>query len=420
MGGEQKTQVRGGIGIFSGRTPFVWISNQFGNTGMTLSEYSNYGDFVFNPDPHDQPEIDPNRTAEVNLIDENYRFPQVFRTNIAIDKELWMGFTGTVEFIYSKSMDEIKYQNINIEQEGVNSKDGRPMFGSVQYAGSNRFNVNRVDWDFYDVMFLTNTDEGFNYTLSFQLQKEFESGGMINTSYTYGMSKDLFSGTSSQAKSNWKYNPTEGDPNNPPLTYSSHDTRHRIVFAISKKFQFFPNAPTTLAMFYQGRSGRPYSTIYDNDYNGDGQYNDCIYVPATEDDIELTEGSSWADLDAYISADPELDKYRGQIAPRNVSRDPWTHQVDIKITQGIPIPGLKGHKLELSLNVENFLNIFNKDWGVVKYIQFNDQLLKFQGHNDAGEPTFSFEGDNETDDARYNINQTLSRWRLMFGVRYKF
>jgi hypothetical protein len=416
--GNKITQLRGGIGIFSGRTPFVWISNQFSVNGIDLTEiyYTNYAGIPFNPDPYTQPAMPGAGGAEINIIDRDYKFPQTLRTNIAIDRELPFGFTGTLEFIYSKVLNEIKYQNINLQQVGT-QYDGRPLYGHIAFGSY--WDVDYIHPDFTNVILLTNTNKGFNYTLSAQLQKELKGGGLINLSYTYGMSKDLFSGTSSQAISNWGYNITDGDPNEPELTYSSHDTRHRIAVALSKVFRFFKNAPTTFSIFFDGRSGRPYSTIYVYDYNGDGRSNDSIYVPKDANDIILTSGT-WAELDAYIKGDPALDSHRGQILPRNASRDPWYNRVDIKIAQEIPLPGLKGHKIILSFDIENVLNLIDKDAGYYRYIQFDDAPLQFDGYNSAGVPTFRFRGDASEKDARYVLNQEFSRWRGMFGIKYRF
>lgn len=421
--GDQSLQARGGIGIFSGRTPYVWISNQYSNTGTLLGEYliTNPGFFI--TDPNNQPEnpVGGAAAGDINLIAEDYKFPQVLKMNIAIDKELPFGFIGTVEFVYSKSINEIKYQNINLAPTGqTNAFDGRPLYGTQSTSGTARYGTpNRVSRGFYNVLLLENTDEGFQYTLSFQLQKEWNDGSMVNASYTYGMAKDLFSGTSSQAISNWRYNNTDGDPNNPSLGYSSFDTRHRIVFAMTKRFDFFKSAPTYFSIFYNGRSGHPYSTIYFNDVNGDNQANDLIWVPASADDVIMTRGT-WEELDAYIKADPGLDKYRGQIVPRNASRDPWTHLVDLKVSQAIPIPGLKGHKLELFVTMANFLNLFDKDWGVYRYIDFDDSPLTFMGYDTAtGKPKFDFYGKNGKNQ-RYTVNQVLSRWKALFGIKYRF
>ncbi|MCP5102164.1 MAG: TonB-dependent receptor plug domain-containing protein [bacterium] len=416
--GNKKTQLRGGFGIFSGRTPFVWISNQYTVNGVSNTEvyYTNYSGIDFVSDPYNQPQMPGSSGSEISLHDADYKFPQTLRTNIAVDRELPYGFTGTIEFIYSKAINEIMYQNINLKQVGT-QQDGRPTYGTLGFGTF--WDVDWVNPNFTNVIYLTNTNKGYNYNLSFQLQKKFTGGGLINTSYTYGESKDLFSGTSSQASSNWGYNTTSGNPNDPELSHSSHDTRHRFMFAIAKTFRFIPNAPTTFSLFYTARSGRPYSTIYRYDYNGDGRSNDSIYVPRDENDIILTSGT-WAELDAYIKGDPALDSHRGQILPRNASRDPWYHRVDFKIAQEFPVPGMKGHKIVLSFDIENLMNLFDKEAGYYKYIQFDDAPLQFQGYNGDGVPTFSFRGDASSDDARYILNQEFSRWRGMFGIKYKF
>jgi hypothetical protein len=421
--GKQKVMVRGGVGIFSGRTPYVWISNQYSNTGVDLGRYRVYYPDFFVTDPYNQPDNpSPYATGDINLIDKNYKFPQVFKTNIAVDAGLPMGFTGTVEFVYSKSINEIRYRNINIAPTGaINPFDGRPLFGSQSTSGSSPYGYPAyVNPEFQNVLLLSNTKEGFQYNLSFQVQKEWDDGSMFNASYTYGMAKDLFAGTSSRAISNWQYNIVKGDPNNPELAYSAHDTRNRFFISFSKTLNLIKGAPTTFSIVYDGRTGRRYNTRYYNDVNGDGVQNDSIYVPASADEFILTKGT-WADLDKYISDDPALDAHRGQILPRFASHDPFYHQLDLKLTQAIPVPGLKGHKLEVFLTVKNFLNMLNKDWGVYRYILYDDTPLTFVGYDEAtGKPMLEFWGKAAEKNDRFSINQVLSRWQMLFGFNYRF
>ena len=351
------------------------------------------------------------------------------KTNFAVDAQLPFGFTGTVEFVYSRSINEIKYQNINIAATGETCAfDGRPLFGEPAYGdyGSRYGWANYVSGDFQNVIYLTNTNKGFQYNLSFQVQKEWADGSMLNASYTYGMAKDLFGGTSSRAISNWQYNIVKGDPNEPELSYSAHDTRNRFFFTISKRFEFIKHAPTTLGLVYDGRTGHRYSTRYYNDVNLDNVLNDSIYVPRTADELILTKGT-WADLDQYIKDDPALEANRGKILPRFASHDPFYHQLDLKLTQAIPVPGLKGHKIEVFLTVKNFLNLLNKDWGVYRYILYDDTPLTFKGYDETtGKPMFEFWGDSRDDDGnfdaneRFTINQILSRWQMLFGFNYRF
>lgn len=417
---NQDLQIRGGLGIFSGRTPYVWISNQYGNTGTLQGRFRDFSPDFFITDPNAQPPTTAGSPApgDINLITEDYNFPQVFKTNIAIDKKLPGGFTGTFEFVYSKSLNEIKYENINLQQVGTSAMDGRPLYGPQ--TSSTRDYPDYVHDNFQNVILLTNTSEGYQWTASFQLQKEWGKGNMINAFYTYGESKDLFGGTSSRAVSNWGYNITKGDPNNPELSWSTHDPGHRIGIAITKKFEFIKNAPTLISIFFNGRSGRRYSTIFYNDVNGDGRQNDAAWLPANESDVILTKGT-WAELDKYISDDPALDKYRGQIVPRNASRDNWYNGLDLKIAQTVPIPGLKGHQLELFFTLKNLLNLLDNEQGVYRYINFDDAPLTFKGYDTAtGKPILQFWGKASDADARFSINELLSRWQMVLGFKYRF
>ena len=260
---DKKTQVRGGIGIFSGRTPYVWISNQFSNTGMEFTRYrSDNPTFSFVADPLNQPESGYRAwypaSAKSTSSTRTSPIPQVLRTNLAVDHELPLGIIGTLEFIYSKNLNEILYQNLNLRQTGVIGLGGRIMYArdyDVVTTGSKSFN---------DVIYLTNSTQGYQYSLSLQLQKNFNKNSWANFTYTYGQAKDVNSGTSSQAASNFGYNPIRYDANDPELTWSNYDVRHRIGAAVSYTFNFLKNAPTSIGLFYGGRSGRPYSTTYNS------------------------------------------------------------------------------------------------------------------------------------------------------------
>ena len=424
---DKKTQIRGGIGIFSGRTPYVWISNQFSNSGIDFTRFDlTNPTFKFVPDPLNQPESGPglvSGVSEVDIIDKNFTYPQVLRTNLAIDKELPLGIIGTLEFIYSKNINDILYQNLNLRQTGVIGVGGRIMYArdvDVKATGKKSFN---------DVIYLTNSTKGYQYSLSVQLQKSFNKNSWANFTYSYGQAKDVNSGTSSQAASNFGYNPVRYDVNNPELTWSNYDVRHRIGAAVSYTLNLLKNAPTSLGVFYGGRSGRPYASTYNySDANGDsGTGNDLVYVPNALGDVILTDSKgialldqagAWAVLDAFISRDAGLNAARGTIVPRNASREPWYHGLDARIAQDIPVPGLKDHRLQLTLDVMNVLNLFNKDWGKLVYVSNqNDVPWTYKGIDKAtGKEKIQF-----TDRAnKFIISQLASRWQAQLGLRYSF
>ncbi len=427
---DKKTEVRGGIGYFSGRTPYVWISNQFSNTGMEFTRLDIRSSIpAFTPDALNQPipQGAAGLTTEVDLIDKNFSYPQLLRANLAVDHELPFGIVGTLEFIYSKNLKEIQYQNLNLRNLGTTTLGGRTTYArdkDVQALGKAYFT---------DVIYLTNTNQGYQYNLSVQLQKNFSDHSWINAYYTYGQSKDVNSGTSSQAASNFVYNPIRYDVNNPELTWSNYDVRHRLGIAFSWQIKLIPRAPTSISMFYSGRSGRPYSTTYNYfDANGDAATgNDLVYVPANQNEVIFVSSSGavmadqaglWASFDAFIKGDPGLNDYRGKIVPRNSSRDPWYNGLDARIAQDIPIPKLDTHSLQLTLDVINVLNLLNKDWGKSYYVSSqNDVPWTLQGSNYGVDPTTGQQRIVWTPRVnRYSLSQLGSRWQIQIGVRYKF
>ena len=419
---DKTTQVRGGIGLFSGRTPYVWISNQFSNTGMEFTRLDiRNPTFTFVKDPLNQPTGGAGLTSEVDLIDSNFTYPQLFRANVAIDRELPFGIIGTVELIYSKNLHEINYQNKNIRDLGTKGMGGRYLY------------ARDVSALYTDVIYLTNTNKGYQYTLSLQLQKNFSNRSWINLFYAYGQAKDINSGTSSQAASNFGYNNIRYNPNDPELVWSNFDVRHRLGAAFSWQLKLISNAPTTLSMFYGGRSGRPYSTTYNFfDANGDAASgNDLVYVPANQSEVIFvnSSGVAWADQDGlwasfnkFISGDPGLADNRGKIAPRNASRDPWSHTLDMRIAQDLPVPVVSGHRLQLTLDIINVLNLLNHNWGKSYYVSNqNDTAWTLQGSNYGVDPVTGKMRIQWTDRLnRYALSQLGSRWQIQAGVRYSF
>ncbi len=412
--GNRTTQIRGGTGVFSGRVPYVWISNNFGNTGTLYAEVRGGAGTIFSPDPFNQPKSGdpgtgaPRLTSEVNIIDPDYVMPSLFRGNIAIDQKLKHDFVLTGEFLYSKSINDPMYEKINIRPATTTWPDGRPRYGGTEGGNGN----------FFDVLLLKNTGDHYQYNFSFQLQRNVARGISTNIGYTFTKAMDKNSVTSSQARSQMRFNAVPGDPNNPPLTRSVYDIPHRIFASISYTTELFAkNAATTISIFYNGQSGRPYSYIYRGDFNNDGfDANDLIYVPRNADDIILTTGN-WAELNAFIESDDYLRNQRGSITKRNAARNPWMDMIDLRIVQEVPI--IAGHKLEFSLDILNVMNLIYSQWGRVEFVPFDYELLGYQGVDAvSGKPQFSFAP--PANNNPFTVDNLASRWQLQFGVRYAF
>ncbi len=436
--GDKTTQIRGGIGIFTGRVPFVWLSNQYSNTGVefgrvdirnsngTLGQIQPIFSRGFIANPDSQPTAQqlnlPAGSSEINLVTKDFKMPQLLRFNVAADRSLPSGLVGTVEFLYSKVLNEILYQDINLRQPtGTLTGDGRPVYPSAR----------QINTAFTNVILLGNTNKGYQYSLTFQLQKPFQKGIFGSLAYTYGESKDINSGRSSQAVSNWRFNQIVVNPNDPPITYSAYDLRHRIVGSISYRAEYAKRFATTISLVYVGQSGIPYSFVYDGDLNGDGEIaNDLLYIPRNQEEIVLvTSGTSdlrtptqiWEQLNTFIENDPYLKNNRGKYAERNGARTPWTHQIDMRLMQEISfMVKNRKHSLQLTFDVLNLGNVLNEEWGRIYTVpDQQDAPIRFvgrEGGRDSGRPTFTFLNKQSS----WQVDNLLSRWQAQFGARYIF
>lgn len=447
--GEYTTQIRGGAGIFSGTPPFVWISNQYSNTGADYGRVdarffeANWGDGFFSPDPNDQPTpgdgsgLPTVQTTEVNLIEEDFKYPQAAKFNLAIDQDLPYGIRATLEGIYSKSINAVTYRNINLGQTGT-APDGRPLYGDIFYNsnfGTASGSPNRLDPRFTNALVLDNTDKGYNYSLTAELEKQFNWGLHANLSYTNNRAESVNNGTSSRAISNWQYNENK-DVNNPRIGSADFERRHRILANLGYTFSWADRFRTTVSVIYDGRSGTPYSWIYDGNANGDTRFdNDLMYVPASQDEVVLTSGN-WNELNDWIASESSLNDYRGEVVPRGTAREPWTNFLDFRINQEIET--FSGQRLEITASMFNVLNFLNEEWGQRESVSFNNyRAVQFEqyvdqdfidnrgaqynlGSADIGKPVLNFDPDNVTAEEIYSTNNLGSRWQMQIGLRYSF
>ncbi len=424
--GDKTLQLRGGVGLFTGRVAYVWISNQYSNTGVDLARVFVTGASVpnFSPDPYNQPKLPGTPTAEINLTDKNFKLPQVLRASFGVDKLLPFGFIGTIEGQYTKTINDVLYQNINLKPQGYLA-DGRPIYGTWNYS-QRRWTLQQYNSLFTSVILMSNTSKGYTYNLTFQLERPLAPDGIYaKFAYTYGVSKDLNSAVSSIALSQWRFNHAV-DPNNPALSYSNFDYRHRVLGIISYRREIWRGIAATIGLYYNGLSGQPYSWVYNGDVNGDGQVeNDLIYIPKDRNDIILVDvggnnlpytNQAYDELNSFIENDPYLSKNRGKFAERMAARGPWTHQVDARLT--IEVPSIRGHKLELTFDILNLTNLLNKDWGIVKTVAFQRAfLLRFRSLDPTtGKPRFIWTGAPVT----ATPSDLASRWQAQIGIRYTF
>jgi hypothetical protein len=417
--GDGNEQVRGGLGLFTGRTPYVWLSNQYINTGLELTRISvtnaatNRIPFV--ADPLNQPTTVPGARVlsnELNVIDPDYEFPSLWRGNLGYDRELGLwGLLGSAELLYSKTVKDIKYENLNLIQTGTRF-DGRPAYDVA--AGG------RVSNAISSTILLTNTDRGDQWNLSLKLERPFRGGWFASGSYAYGQTRSVLDAKSSQAASNWGNARTPGDPNNLPLARSDFDVGHRINLAASYLWNLPRSFTVTAAMFYNGQSGRPYSISYNNtDVNGDAQFfNDLLFVPRNASDVVVINGTP-AQLDELIDGDACLRESRGQITERNCGRQPFTNSMDVKLAVGLPI---QRAKVELTFDVLNFLNLLNDEWGRYEFLDFQTfNAVAYRGIDAAtGKAIYDIATSTSPTFRKFTIDNLRSRWQGQFGLRVRF
>jgi hypothetical protein len=474
---QKKTQVRGGLGLFSGRVPYVWLSNQLSNNGVLfgseLSQNTNgVAGRVFNPsvDAY-RPKVDFTSVItplsyNLAITDANFKFPQIFRANMAIDQTLGEGWLATFEGIYTKDINAINTENINLPSSIRNAigADNRPIFFNVGTNGFPSTKFNRINGlvanggttlpanlaatspDISDAILIKNTNNGYSYALTGTIAKTFESGLFASLSYTYTDSRSVNDGGST-AIGIWNGRAVSGDPNADVLSYSNYLQKHRILAFGSYKLNYSKWASTTFGFSYSvGPAGR-YSYVYNGDMNGDAQTsNDLIYIPRDASEIVLrnipatataplyTAAQQWTDLDNFIKQDSYLNSRRGQYAERNGAELPWSAQFDFKIIQDFYIKiGKKTNTFQLTFDLFNAGNYVSSNWGL-NQSAIRTSLLSFAGYDNAagfvatgsvptGKPVFTFpfrSGSTVLGETFQNNAGLTSRWQGQIGIRYIF
>ncbi len=416
--GDGREQVRGGVGMFTGRPAFVWLSNQFSNTGIDFTRigasFNANNKIPFVADPLNQPKTVTGATAgsfanEIDLIDPDFKFPSILRGNFGYDRELGFGFLGTAELVWSKTLQDIAYQNLNFAPSAtVKGIGGRPFF------------IRQVT-TLSDVILLQNTDQGYNWNLSFQARRPLRNGLYLDGSYSYGVAKSIMDGTSDQAASNWGNVYVPGDPNHAPVSRSNFDPGHRVNMTVAYDIPMWKSYKTTISMFYSGQSGRPYTLTFNRDVNGDNRgANDLLYIPASAQELTFT-GGTYDQFALFINADSCLAEYTGQIIPRNACRGPWQNTLDARVSVHLPFRRVRA---EITADVLNLINLFDSKQGQFQYASFG-QISVFSTVPTSVTATAPLTGYNistltSPTFTKFFRDDLRSRWQLQLGARLRF
>ena len=445
---ERPTQLRGGFGLFQGASANVWLSNPFTNNGVTVSVFGcgtaglpgctgTLPAFSMNPDSQPRLNLGGVIPQDVDFVADDLEQPAVWKGNLAFEHELpWHGLVFSAEVILLSTYAGIHYEHLNLGAPTGRSPDGRPMFwnaagylpSSWNQAGVGtgvqaRFNRDRA---YREVLLARKTKKGGAENFSLSLQKPMGEGDawFWQVGYAYGDARDVNQMAGSMSVENWASR-TVFDPNEEISSRSSFAVRDRFTAAASFRHFFFEGYRTEIGAFYEGRKGRPYSYVFDNDANGDGiAGNDLLYIPAGPGDVLFGSAAEEAAFWAYVGANADLNGRRGQLAERNGQFSSWVNSVDLRISQ--ELPGLfEGNKVELWLDVLNVGNLINKDWGHIEEVFVSGfgqpqglGIVEYGGIDPAsGRFVYRF----NTPDAEVRRDAVgQSRWALQLGLRYRF
>ncbi len=470
INGDQSIVLRGGTGVFVGRMPFAWLGYAYTLNGSV------YGNIDYRPasgtvvplaiNPLNLKDtvskyggVSASNTREVDIIDNNFKLPTIWRSSAAVDFKFGKGYKLTLDALYTKTIHDVKFQQINLKDQTEYYTTGPTQ--TPVYTGG------KLYAQYSNAYFLTNTSEGYRYNLTAQLSKATNNIAMgkhtlnLNWSlaYTYGVSKDISNGIRNSFQSNYEVNPAI-TPNSAQLSYSNFDLRNRIVGTFSTNLIWNQTNATSLSFFYSGQSGSPYTVVYSSGGNpfGNGANANLPYIPKDQNDIKLvdvvksgqvyTASQQWNDLNTLLSGDKYLSTRRGQYAERNGLHTPWNHELDLKLMHEFKLSKTnKMQSLQISLDVFNVLNLINNDWGHITFVtnvnNYTVNLLSFAadpsntkaslitasnptgivpvGKPSSGyNPAFTFNKPTGLTNQYYTVDPINSRWQGQVGIKFNF
>lgn len=430
--GDKKTQVRGGLGLFSGRPAFVFVSNAVGNNGMQAGQISQDNTVVypFSPNilrnaPTPNPGV-PAPSYNIAPIEKSFRFPQIFRTNLAVDQKLFGNIVGSAEFLFTQSISNIFYYNANQKVPVTNftGPDKRPRF-----AGSS--SLVRINSNINDATVLSSRPYGANTSVTLKIEQPIKKGISWMVAYNFGRTKD-FSSSSTIAFSSFTSTRTVNGNNLPGYSFSDNDTRHRVIGNITYRKEFAKAAALQISLYGQSQSLGRFSYGYSNDMNLDGiSGNDLLYIPKDQSEMNFdaitgttpfTVQQQKDAFEAYIMNNSYLKNHRGEVAKRNGVLQPMLTRFDlsamVEIFKNI---GKQRHTIQFRGDIFNIGNMIKNSWGVA-HVTNTTSPLQYSRVDANGLPYFKMNTvNNSLTYETYRKGTSIADvWQAQLGVRYIF
>lgn len=434
---DRRSVLRGGVGIFNGRAPFVWLSNIWSNTGVEMKgttirtnapSFEKYGADI------DRLMAENSGTSSkptINTVARNFKFPQVLRANLAWEQTLPGDVKMTLEGLYSKNLNNVWFENLAL------SPAGKVYAVNAKYENSATTYFSSDNKSYSAIYHLKNTNKGYSYSVSAKVEKSFAFGLDLMASYTFGRSYSVNDGTSSVAASNWG-NYYAVDPTREVLAPSMFDKPHRVLAVVTYDSPRYGRGrfQTHVGLTYNGFSGQRYSLTYSDvsaSFNGDWRTgNSLLYIPtATElgemqfTDIKNSKGEitmsaeqQRAAFGQWIEDDSYAHSHRGQYAERNSNLAKWENHFDLHLAEDFYYLNKRGSKISLTFDVINFANMLNKKWGTVYADSWSVNILKVASTSTDADGnhvnSYQYLGN------KINESPVSSRWHAQLGLRVTF
>ncbi|MDR0824494.1 MAG: carboxypeptidase regulatory-like domain-containing protein [Prevotella sp.] len=448
--GDKSIVLRGGTGVFTGLVPFVFFVNMPINSGMVQNT-----DIITDPTVlskiklvKDQseimkllPDLFPQKPEEkapssIAAVDKNFKLPQVWKNNIAVDYLVPISFplSLTFEAMYSKDINQIVQRNVNV----VDLDDATaPRFNGPD----NRYKYpdsRRLYPEISEAMVLYNTSKGYSYSLNFMTEMEPAPNLRLMAAYTYTESKDISGNPGDQAASSWRNTPSINGPNHLVLYNSQYRMPHKIVASANYDISWSKYHDTSLGLYYSGYNASTFSYGYNNDMNGDGVNTDLIYIPKTKDELIFVDKNGFTanqQRDAfwdYINQDHYLRKHKGEYAHSYAALYPWYNRLDIKVIESYNFyVGGRKNTIQLSFDILNLPNLLNSNWGALKVPVLSTsagltRLLYYEGVNANNTPQYSLMPVTDLgvlslpSKTFQKVHSQESTWAMQVGLRYIF
>jgi outer membrane receptor protein involved in Fe transport len=332
--GSSDTIVRGGAGVFTGRPAYVWVSNAYAINGLSqvnLRCFGATGVPAFTPDPNAQPLDCKGGTGtpltppagEIDFFDPKTKYPQNLRFALGLDRRLPFGIVGTVDLLYTQDINGWYTTDENLRVVGT-SGEGRTLYGTFDPVTGASTPTRLDTTNFTQAIKVSNKNGGKVYSATLQLQKQFGEIYALSVGYTYSRSYDLISFTSSQALSNFQFEPIDGDIQNRNVRPSAFDRPHKITVTGTASLPYGFGVGFT----YTGASGTPYTWVVSGDANGDGlTSNDLVFVPSDPSQITLKDPTQYDALQTFINSQDCLRNARGGLIQRGACRNSWNSEI---------------------------------------------------------------------------------------------